>query len=163
MNTIKIRIGDLGKYNEGTLVGEWLSLPMDADELQAKINQYSRDGQGDYFIAGYESDFPISQQSELMSLNELARKLDELQEHDVKRLIYLLGDGMPVGEALENYDDVIFYEGMKLTDVAQELVEEGCFGDIPESIANYIDYKSIARDLRLDGYEETSEGVFFRN
>jgi hypothetical protein len=34
-----------------------------------------------------------------------------------------------------------------LRELAQQFVDEGLFGPIPESIKNHIDYDSIARDL----------------
>lgn len=54
MRTIKIWLGDLGAYNAGKLIGEWLELPMDARELTAKIDLYSRNGEGAYFFADWE-------------------------------------------------------------------------------------------------------------
>ena len=53
------------------------------------------------------------------------------------------------------------YAGERLEDVAYSLVEEGCFGEIPESLSNYIDHEAIGKDLGLDGYVERAEGVFY--
>lgn len=158
---IKIWLGDLGQYNAGNLVGEWLSLPMDEEELAVKVNQYSRDGDGDYFIADYETPdgINVKQYDNVMKLNTIAETLDGLSEYDVKRVVWLAGE-RDLETALDNYEDVTFYEGQRLKDVAYELVEDGCFGDIPETIASYIDYDAIAAALEHDGYEETSEGVF---
>ena len=50
---------------------------------------------------------------------------------------------------------------MTLEDLAEELVSDGCFGDIPDSIVNYIDYAAIARDLSFDSYYETKQGVIY--
>lgn len=63
-----------------------------------------------------------------------------------------------IENALDSLDNMTFYEGYTMEDLAEELVEEGVFGDIPESIACYIDYAAIARDLSFD-YTETSKGV----
>ena len=53
------------------------------------------------------------------------------------------------------------YAGERLEDVAYSLVEEGCFGEVPENLSSYIDYSAIARDLGYDGYVEAAEGVFY--
>ncbi len=53
--------------------------------------------------------------------------------------------------------DVDIYEIDSLMELAQEFVDEGLFGDIPESIINYLDYDAIARDLGFD-YTETTVG-----
>ena len=88
--------------------------------------------------------------------------MQDLDEHDEQRLIYLLDViGLDREEALENYEDVMYYPKMRLVDVAMELVDEGCFGEIPESISHYIDFEAIARDLDCEGYHEAEQGVFF--
>jgi antirestriction protein len=161
---IRIWLGDLGAYNAGSLVGEWLSLPMDAEELAAKVAKYSHDGTQDYFIADWE--YPsafnnlVSEHSNPIALNETAERLAELSKYDLARVGYLVSAGQDVSDALDNYEDVTFYEGQSLKDVAYQLVDDGLFGDIPKDIASYIDYDAIARDLQHDGYDETPTGVF---
>lgn len=49
---------------------------------------------------------------------------------------------------------ITIYHVDSLRDLAIEFVNEGLFGEIPESIQYHIDYESIARDLGLD-YAET--------
>jgi hypothetical protein len=46
--------------------------------------------------------------------------------------------------------DVDLYEMDSLRELAEHFVDEGLFGEIPESIKNHIDYFSIARDLSAD-------------
>ena len=62
--------------------------------------------------------------------------------------------------ALRNHDDVIYYSDMTLEDVAYDLVEEGCFGELSETIKGYLDYEKLARDLSIDGYTENTKGTF---
>jgi Antirestriction protein (ArdA) len=52
---------------------------------------------------------------------------------------------------------------MTLRDVAEELVEEGHYGEIPEKLQYFIDYDAIAQSLDNEGYAETKKGVFFYN
>ena len=54
---LKIFLTNLGKYNEGYLIGEWVTLPIDNDELEEVkkrigINEYYEE----WFITDYESD-----------------------------------------------------------------------------------------------------------
>lgn len=42
-----------------------------------------------------------------------------------------------------------------MRELAEQFVDEGLFGDIPENIQSYLDYDAIARDLSMD-YSETS-------
>ncbi|CFX24020.1 conserved protein of unknown function [Candidatus Filomicrobium marinum] len=37
-----------------------------------------------------------------------------------------------------------------LRDLAEEFVDEGLYGEIPQHLARYIDYEAIARDLSVD-------------
>tara|TARA_R110002167_G_scaffold30531_6_gene101054 strand:+ start:58 stop:564 length:507 start_codon:yes stop_codon:yes gene_type:complete len=46
--------------------------------------------------------------------------------------------------------DVDIYEMDTMRELAEEFVDEGLFGEIPEHLANYIDYDAIARDLAMD-------------
>lgn len=52
-----------------------------------------------------------------------------------------------------------FYPDMNAADVAEELVSEGMFGAVSDMLMPYIDYEAIARDLKLEGYVEVTNGV----
>ena len=51
--------------------------------------------------------------------------------------------------------DITVYYAESLKEFAEQFVDEGLFGDIPEHLENYIDMDAIAADLRHD-YSETS-------
>ena len=46
--------------------------------------------------------------------------------------------------------EVDIYQVDTLKELAEQFVDEGIFGDIPDHLANYIDYDAIARDLQCD-------------
>ena len=46
--------------------------------------------------------------------------------------------------------DLDIYEAETLRDLAEQFVDEGLFGDIPEQLQFYIDHDAIARDLAAD-------------
>jgi antirestriction protein len=116
----------------------------------------------EYFITDYEAPFSICEYENLEKLNCFVAEFSGLNDHDQQKVIYLINDcGVERDEALQQYEDVTFYEGMTLKDVAYELVNEGSFGDIPETIKSYIDYEKLANDLSVDGYYETSKGTFY--
>jgi len=50
--------------------------------------------------------------------------------------------------------DVDIYHVETMHELAEQFVDEGLFGDIPEHLTNYIDLDAIARDLAVD-YTET--------
>jgi antirestriction protein len=163
---MKIWLGDLGKYNEGKLIGEWIDLEaVSSDELGELVNKYSNNGQGDYFIADWCSDIEglkVSEHSDPFKLLESQEAWSKLHDYEQRAVSFLLSEGYSFDDAMEKHEDVMQWEG-NLEDVAHELVDEGCFGDIPKSIANYIDYEAIARDLSFDGYSEHDGYVFLNN
>ena len=87
MGRIKIFLTNLGKYNEGCLMGEWVKLPVPKDKLEAvlrRIGINERYGNG-YFITDYESLFPnlyISEYASIGELNEFAERVEELADYD---------------------------------------------------------------------------------
>jgi hypothetical protein len=88
----------------------------------------------------------------------------DLDEDDKLKFNYLVEYwSYDIDEAFDNYQDVIFFDGMTLKAVAEELVDEGLFGEVSNNLKWYLDYEAIARDLERDGYTETSDGVFFYN
>lgn len=57
--------------------------------------------------------------------------------------------------------DIDLYEMDSMRELAEQFVEEGLFGDIPENLANYIDMDAIARDLSMDYAEASIAGRRF--
>lgn len=54
---LKIFLTNLGKYNEGELVGEWISLPVSEEELEAVKERIGINEQyEEWFITDYETD-----------------------------------------------------------------------------------------------------------
>lgn len=97
---LNVWIGNLGKYNEGELVGEWLELPVSKKELDTFLREkvglqltqkevdeaLAKDGvcYEEYMINDYETDLPIkvSEYSNLNMLNLLAmasEKVDNME------------------------------------------------------------------------------------
>lgn len=82
---------------------------------------------------------------------------DAWSEDEKRKVIIAVGEcGYSFDLARDTPDglDVDIYELDSLTDLAEQFVDEGLFGEIPAAIANYLDYDAIARDLGFD-YTET--------
>ena len=166
---MRIYITDLESYNNGILVGEWYTLPMGEDSL-AECNEdilyagrkalESTHHHEETFITDYECDYmEIGEYDDIYKLNKIAEEMEELSEYDIKRYKAMTDNGYTHKQALEGYEDVDLYEDMSLTDLAHMFVDEGLYGEINESIKNYIDYDAIARDLRYDYTEVGSDIV----
>lgn len=158
---LKIFITNLGKYNEGVLIGEWVDLPTTDEELEAV---YERIGINEHyeevFITDYETElegFKVGEYDNIEELNELIKELEDLDEYDLEKVEAIIeAYGADIREAIENIDSYTYYSGMSLDDLAYELVEEM---NLPEFAERYFDYDAFTRDLELDGYTETSNGV----
>lgn len=57
--------------------------------------------------------------------------------------------------------DIDLYHVESLKELAEQFVDEGLFGDIPERLQYYLDYEAIARDLACDYSETTIAGQTF--
>jgi antirestriction protein len=82
---------------------------------------------------------------------------DDWQEDEKRKVILAVGEcGYIFDFATDTPDsfDVDIYEVESMKELAEQFVDEGLFGEIPPSIANYLDYGAIARDLGFD-YTET--------
>lgn len=153
---IRIYVANLAKYNEGILKGAWIDLP--AADLWDQVQEILGNDE-EHAIHDFEAPFHISEYASLDELNAIAEQLDN--EYDMERFAFLVGQGYDYDYAFQNYEDVTCYQNMNLEEVAEEMVDEGLFGDIADNIKCYINYELIARDLNIDGYTETDSGVFY--
>lgn len=155
---MNIYLTNLGKYNEGELVGEWVQLPISDEELQEVFKRIGiNEEYEEYFITDYECDFyEIGEYESISTLNEMAEKfdnLDEEQEQVVKVLMsecrYDLDDAI---EKAESGDYRFYTDCNDMTDVAYAVVEEcGYLDNVPENVARYFDYEAFGRDLGIEG------------
>ena len=57
----------------------------------------------------------------------------------------------PFDEDLKPNDfDIEVYYDMTFKELAQEFIDDGCLGDIPKHLENYIDVDKYAYDLKMD-------------
>ena len=158
---MKIYLTNLGRYNEGYLVGKWVKLPVCEEVLdkvlkEIGINEYYEE----YFITDYENDIVgigdvISEYSSVQALNELAQRLEDLSADEADKLGAVLEYEAcrSVSEVLELLDKLDEFD--LLTDVTDDeelgyyYAEEYRCIDIPEHIQPYFDYEKFGRDVRL--------------
>lgn len=70
------------------------------------------------------------------------------------RYIIAVGEGGYSDDTQPDDLDIDIYEIDSMKELAEQFVEEGLFGEIPERLRFYLDYDLIARDLQAD-YSET--------
>ena len=162
---MKIFITNLGRYNEGYLVGKWVKLPVSEDKLDEVLEEIGIDNEyyEEYFITDTDCENEIigigdviSEYSSVQALNELAQRLEELSDDEADKLGAVLEYEAcrSVSEVLELLDKLDEFD--LLTDVNDDeelgyyYAEEYCSIDIPESIRPYFCYEAYGRDIRLE-------------
>ena len=169
---LNIFVNTWKNYNEnGADGGKWFTLPMDDDELEAKLVELAEeleDEDPEYAIHDYEWTGAIDlgdvdEMDNIVTWNERCQEADVLDEYDLKEIAAAVeAFGYSFNEAMERQQDgrFVFYPNQTLDDVAHELVDECYFTKhTPDILVHYFDYEAFARDLSIDGYTETSYGV----
>ena len=169
---LKIFVNTWGNYNEnGVDRGERIELPKDEDELDKKLKAIA-DAMGDHdpewAIHDYEwvGEIDMGEVHEMSSIktwNAYCQEADELDECDLQEIAAAIeAFGYNFVEAMERHQRgcFMFYPDSTLDDVAYDIVNECLFmSDTPEILKMYFDYKAYARDMQIEGYQETKYGV----
>jgi RNA recognition motif-containing protein len=170
MDLLNVFITNLGKYNEGELVGEWVNLPVSEEELDEVFKRIGLNEEyEEYFITDFESDvgIKIGEYENIKELNEIIQELDDATNGEYDKLSAVMEkyycDFRDMNEVIETMqsDDVDFIKGWSGADYERSWVED-CY-DLGFNklgwISNYIsiDYEQMAKD---DDYiYETNDGV----
>ncbi len=162
---LNIYLTDLAAYNSGYLIGKWISLPMDSNELQEQIKEVltlgeaeTKESHEEWFITDYEWQnidlWSIEEYEDIFELNDNLDLLKDCSTTQLKAIRFLLTEQitLDVEDAFYRSDDVIIHESTSMEDIAYELMQESYGVDkLPTIISNNIDYYSIGQDLELDG------------
>lgn len=152
---LKIYVTNLRKYNEGQIIGEWVSLPHEG--LEEILDKISNNGKDELLISDYETDISnlkISEYDDILQLNEIAEEIDNLSDDEVIALQAYLEQYNDIEQALEevhqgNY--TIYYNCDDMEDVACQIVKEsGLLDGVPEEVKIYFDYEAYGRDMDIN-------------
>ena len=162
-------ITNLGKYNEGELVGEWVKFPTTAEEMKEVFKRIGI-GQKDDFGQPYEEWFitdydcyvdglydKLGEYENLDELNYLASKLDEMSDSEYAQF----QAGMEMGDHCGSLQEIInLTENLDCYEVYPNIEDYDDLGryyidglevmQIPEHLQNYIDYEAYGRDVALE-------------
>ena len=162
-------ITNLGKYNEGELVGEWVKFPTTAEELKEvfkRIGIGQRDDFGqpyeEWFITDYDCYVDglydkLGEYENLDELNYLASKLEEMGEGEYAQFQAAMEVGDHSGSLQEiinltdNLDCYDLYPSIQdYDDLGRYYIDELDAMQVPEHLRNYIDYEAYGRDVALE-------------
>lgn len=163
---IKGYITNLGKYNEGALIGKWITFPIDEDELNEVLKEIGccyedEDGERhnkeyeEFFFTDWESeiDLDLGEHENIDYINEIAETIENWSDWEqtvfeaavemwgLKEVLEHDIDDYNLIGAIQNDYDLGYYWA----------VESGCYDlDKMGSLANYIDYEAFGRDIRFE-------------
>ena len=162
-------VTNLGKYNEGELVGEWVKFPTTAEEMKKVFDRIGI-GQKDDFGNPYEEWFitdydcyvdglydKLGEYESLDELNYLASKLDEMSQGEYEQFQAAMEIGDHSGsvqeiinltENLDCYD--VYPDIHDYDDLGRYYIDELDAMQVPEHLRNYIDYEAYGRDVALE-------------
>lgn len=148
---IRIYVADLAAYNAGYLHGVWVDATLDVDEIQAQIDtMLAASPVGDaeeYAIHDFEGfgSYRLHEYAGIDFAHEIACFIEEYPDFGAALLDHT-GD---IEEARQAAEERYCGCHRSLADYAQELTEETT--NIPQSLAYYIDYEKMARDMEMSG------------
>ena len=99
---MRVYVANLGKYNEGELVGAWFTPPIDYDEMEERIglNDYYEE----YAIHDYELPFEIDEYTPIEEVNRLCEMVEDLPEYIQDNLRELQGYFSSIEDFMDTLD-----------------------------------------------------------
>ena len=144
---------------EDYLLGEWVKLPVPPEKLDEVLKRIGTEYE-EYLVTDYEAAFAnlnISQYSSIEELNNLATRLDEVEEWDNDKLCAVLEMEAPTSIAdivdiIDHLDDFDLLVGVEDDQALGEyFAEELCTLEaVPIHLRGYFDYEAYGRDIRLE-------------
>lgn len=174
---MKVYATCLASYQKGFLIGEWIELGIDEDELNHTIKRILKMGEeacndGDiheeYFLTDWEGEefFQVREYTNVYELNKEVVRFNELDLDDCSKkcVSFLMSENIVsnLDEALEKYEDCLIYEDMSFLDLSFQIVDEQfSLDELPQFVSNYFDYEKFASDLELDNYTAIDGDIFY--
>ncbi len=170
-------ITNLGKYNEGRLVGETLKFPTTTEEVQALLKRIGVDGvrYEEIFITSFDGDVlglheHLGEYESIDELNHLAHLLSNLDNADLEKFEAVMDSGEYTGSVkdlinlTQNLDCFEFYPGIKdEEELGRMYIQELEAVPVPEHLVDYIDYEAYGRDVRINEGGHFAPGGYVMN
>ena len=165
---IEAYVTNLGKYNEGQLVGEWVKFPVSKEEMSAVLDRIGIGAEyEEIFITDYDTSlYGVSSQlgeyENLDKLNYLAGVIAELDASEREKYEAVLESGLSLGQEgidglinlaynLDNYD---MLPGIEDEDDLGRYYAGLMYGEDMEKkmgeLANYIDFARYGSDCQIN-------------
>lgn len=158
----RIYVADLAAYNAGILHGSWIELEgLTVDDVQSSIYGLLEEGtrlyrhetcssqHEEWAIHDYDEFGPVKIE-EYEDLTKVVQYAAWLLDEPDKFAAWLAYNGKHCAEDFDP-ESVIATGEASLADYAAQMVEEGLYGEVPETLRRYINYEDMARDMDIEG------------
>ena len=165
-------ITNLGKYNGGSLVGEWISFPISDEDLQAALQRIGI-GSADSFGASYEEYFftdwelpdgldwqVLGETPDIETVNAIAEAYQNTNYPDdvVSAVIEHYSYDIDEAVAKLNNGDFLYYpnvyDAKSLGEYTVNNIDDGVQNLSTETLQNYFDFEAYGRDIEISGSVE---------
>ncbi len=164
----KAYITNLGKYNEGELIGDWVEFPIDEDSFQQILTQIEIGPvYEEWFVTDYDcnlngfdwqelGEYPSFEQ--LNNFGELLQSITNVEA--VSNAYEVVGN---LKEAIEdlNNGNINYYPGItSYKDWGHYIVDnfyEGVEFLDTDTLERYFDFEALGRELNFDNYGDNDE------
>ena len=109
MEDMRVYIANLGKYNEGELVGAWFEPPIDFDEVKERIGLNDR--YEEYAIHDYELPFQIEEYTPIEEVNRLCALVEDFPDYVQNNLEEIMCYYSSLDELSDEVDEIMVWDG----------------------------------------------------
>lgn len=160
-------VTNLGKFNEGEIIGEWINFPIKQEEFQKVLEKIGiNENYEEYFFSDYDTNLAglsdmLGEYANVDELNYLAARMRDLDSYDYEKFYAIVEDEMDLPQSgLPGLINLTF--NMDKYDLNTEVFDEEDYGRyiIEESgefdrwklvdILDYIDFEAFGRDRSIN-------------
>lgn len=158
--TISGYITNLGKYNDGFLIGEWIDFPISKEDLAAVLERIGISSEPDeygryyeeYFFTDWDSNISgitanLGEYISIREVNEIAEKIEEYGDL-AAAIVEVFGiDDLMNGDP----DDYMLWSAEDEDDLGRAVADVcGVTYELPEHLRYYFDFAAYGRDYAME-------------
>ena len=163
-NELSAYVTNLGRYNEGSLVGEWAAFPMSESDFAALLERIGVDGKQyeEWFVTDYDG--PVvsnlydhfGEYPSFKELNRWAERFGELASEDPEKLKAVLSVAEPtdienlVNDPYEFDNWRVYPDVFTETELGYEIAEELGIAADDSVESRYFDYRKFGQDYNIE-------------
>ena len=156
MLEIKLFVVNAKEYVEGIWKPETITLPADEKEIDKVLNRITNNGENNYLAFVHETELPvqIENTANIQQLNSALKALIELQkekqlsDEEIYAIVEYYLDLNEAVEALEKQEYMfVKLERGTMEELAEVLVSEHGWFDIPVELFRFIDWNLVADEI----------------